>query len=239
MLTCTALKRTILLLLTKQIRMLFSSFVNQNFNVTAKQMALRRALHRAGCTPPLSNLSSNNSLITSTISDLGPYSQPARSLASLSTFLSTYYHNLATPYTAKTSSATLLQLSSFPAVGSNTNTPPHHHSASCFFPHTQQHKHLHTTTQTLANEPDEFNLISLDSRLIRIEGYDDTGFIVNDVQLDGAVLCYNDMFLLWNIDAFSDVSIESLALLDILKPAPGWCVSLRALELGNQQQKQH
>lgn len=51
--------------------------------------------------------------------------------------------------------------------------------------------------------------------------YDSTGFIVNDIQVQGAVFCVADFFTLWDLKSWQDVTPDSLSLLQLYKPAPG------------------
>ena len=51
--------------------------------------------------------------------------------------------------------------------------------------------------------------------------YDGTGFIVNDVQMQGAIVCIGDLFTMWNIKSWQDLGSDSLSMLQLYKPAPG------------------
>lgn len=51
--------------------------------------------------------------------------------------------------------------------------------------------------------------------------YDETGFIVNDVQVQGAVFCIGDLFTMWNVENWQDLRPDSLSMLQLYKPAPG------------------
>lgn len=51
--------------------------------------------------------------------------------------------------------------------------------------------------------------------------YDETGFIVNDVQVQGPVFCIGDLFTMWNIESWQDLGPDSLSMLQLYKPAPG------------------
>lgn len=51
--------------------------------------------------------------------------------------------------------------------------------------------------------------------------YDDTGFIVNDIQVQGAVFCIADLTTVWKVQQWDEVSPESLSMLQLFKPAPG------------------
>ncbi|GAB4813752.1 hypothetical protein N2152v2_000798 [Parachlorella kessleri] len=78
--------------------------------------------------------------------------------------------------------------------------------------------------RSYASKPDDYNLISVEVGIARIDGYDDTGFIVNDMQVEGAVLCYGDLVTLWRVKDLADISLETLALIDLIKPAPALLV---------------
>jgi NADH dehydrogenase [ubiquinone] 1 alpha subcomplex assembly factor 3 len=49
---------------------------------------------------------------------------------------------------------------------------------------------------------------------------DDSGFIVNGVQVEGPILACGDLWVLWDVRRLQDVTAASLALLDAVKPAP-------------------
>lgn len=51
--------------------------------------------------------------------------------------------------------------------------------------------------------------------------YDATGFIVNDVQVHGAIFCAGDLFTMWNVKSWQDLGPDSLSMLQLFKPAPG------------------
>ena len=50
--------------------------------------------------------------------------------------------------------------------------------------------------------------------------YDATGFIVGDVQVEGSILCFGDIWLAWSARTLSDLSLESLTFVDLVKPPP-------------------
>lgn len=50
--------------------------------------------------------------------------------------------------------------------------------------------------------------------------YDGSGFIVSDVQVEGSILCFGDLWLSWSAHSIADVTIESLKVVDLLKPLP-------------------
>ena len=39
--------------------------------------------------------------------------------------------------------------------------------------------------------------------------------------MQGAVLCLSNLVLHWNVQSLADVSVDSLAVLDIIRPKPG------------------
>jgi hypothetical protein len=51
--------------------------------------------------------------------------------------------------------------------------------------------------------------------------YDAEGFVVGGVQVAGAVLCSGSVFALWSVRRLEGATLDSLALLDIVKPPPG------------------
>lgn len=73
---------------------------------------------------------------------------------------------------------------------------------------------------TFATKAEDYDLIVAEAGLVRIEGYDSTGFIVNDIQVQGAVFCIADFFTLWDLKSWQDVTPDSLSLLQLYKPAP-------------------
>jgi len=44
---------------------------------------------------------------------------------------------------------------------------------------------------------------------------------VNDVQVQGAVFCLGDLFMMWNLKNWHDLTPDSLSMLQLFKPAPG------------------
>ena len=50
--------------------------------------------------------------------------------------------------------------------------------------------------------------------------YDASGFIVADVQVEGSIICFGDIWLSWSPSTMLEVTIESLRLLDLVKPLP-------------------
>ena len=48
----------------------------------------------------------------------------------------------------------------------------------------------------------------------------ETGFIVNSVHVKGAVFAYGQIWMMWKVAKLQDVTPESLALLQLIKPVP-------------------
>ena len=46
------------------------------------------------------------------------------------------------------------------------------------------------------------------------------GFIVNNTQVDGPILCLPEVWLLWDVAGWRDVTPDSLAILDLMAPPP-------------------
>ena len=57
--------------------------------------------------------------------------------------------------------------------------------------------------------------------LVFLLRYDGTGFIVNDVQVQGAVFCLADLFMMWNLKSWQELTPDALSMLHLFKPAPG------------------
>lgn len=71
----------------------------------------------------------------------------------------------------------------------------------------------HSTTE-------ELDLTPPDVGTVRIDGYHETGFIVGDVQVEGSILCFGDLWLSWKPRRVSEITDDSLSIVDLLKPAP-------------------
>ncbi|KAG7668886.1 hypothetical protein Ndes2437B_g06615 [Nannochloris sp. 'desiccata'] len=67
---------------------------------------------------------------------------------------------------------------------------------------------------------EQYDLLPPDTGIVRIEGYDASGFIVSDVQVEGSILCFGDIWLSWSARSLNDISLDSLKLLDLVKPVP-------------------
>jgi NADH dehydrogenase [ubiquinone] 1 alpha subcomplex assembly factor 3 len=77
--------------------------------------------------------------------------------------------------------------------------------------------HRKVTSRTATEELD---LTPPDVGTVRIDGYDDTGFIVGDVQVEGSILCFGDLWLSWKPRRISEITDDSLVIVDLLKPSP-------------------
>ncbi|PNW75094.1 hypothetical protein CHLRE_12g496800v5 [Chlamydomonas reinhardtii] len=54
----------------------------------------------------------------------------------------------------------------------------------------------------------------------KMSGYYAGGFYINNVQVPGSVLVSHDMYFMWRPRRISEVTPDSLMLLEVLKPAP-------------------
>ncbi|EIE21692.1 DUF498-domain-containing protein [Coccomyxa subellipsoidea C-169] len=53
-----------------------------------------------------------------------------------------------------------------------------------------------------------------------IEGCAANGFIVNNEDVEGAVLCVGNLCTVWNVKKREDITLDSVALLDLITPPP-------------------
>lgn len=67
---------------------------------------------------------------------------------------------------------------------------------------------------------DEYNLLQADSRLVQVNGCFHGGFFVGDVQVQGPIICVGDVWFHWKPTRFEDITVDSLALLDVVLPIP-------------------
>lgn len=54
----------------------------------------------------------------------------------------------------------------------------------------------------------------------RLQGYLPGGFILNNTQVDGPILCLPELWLMWDVGSLADVGMDSLAVLDLMAPPP-------------------
>lgn len=50
--------------------------------------------------------------------------------------------------------------------------------------------------------------------------YHATGFKIRGILVEGAVLCFQDLWLQWNVQTMQDVTPESLCFLKLFRPLP-------------------
>lgn len=55
---------------------------------------------------------------------------------------------------------------------------------------------------------------------VRINGYDENKFYANGVEVEGAIICLSRLTLKWTPKSFEEITPESLALFELLRPAP-------------------
>lgn len=67
---------------------------------------------------------------------------------------------------------------------------------------------------------DKFELFSSEEGLTRIDGCSDTGFLVNDVMVEGPLLCFRNAFLCWHVASLAAVTPSSLSAAFLLVPSP-------------------
>jgi NADH dehydrogenase [ubiquinone] 1 alpha subcomplex assembly factor 3 len=72
----------------------------------------------------------------------------------------------------------------------------------------------------MSTAPQDFELITTDTGLVRIGYCFPSGFLLNNMKIHGSVICYGDTFLLWKPKSIDEIDIDSLAILDLLKPIP-------------------
>ncbi|CAI7784013.1 unnamed protein product [Closterium sp. NIES-53] len=130
-------------------------------------------------------------------------------------------------------------------VERNETTPPrYHHRASHSLSHHQHHPHhSHQQQQrrglvagpsrvnlapapsavARAAEPSNFNVLegaAESSGRVFITAYDDKGFTVGGRDLDSSILCVGDLALCWSPSCLADVTPDSLALFQLIRPQP-------------------
>mmetsp|Transcript_13684 Transcript_13684/g.23152 ORF Transcript_13684/g.23152 Transcript_13684/m.23152 type:complete len:228 (+) Transcript_13684:151-834(+) len=65
-----------------------------------------------------------------------------------------------------------------------------------------------------------FDLLTTDEHLARIDGYGENGFLVNGVEYHTPILCFGKLTFAWHVSSLNDVNMDSLAMVALLKPAP-------------------
>ena len=75
-----------------------------------------------------------------------------------------------------------------------------------------------SVTGLKASKLSDFDILSLDGKT-EIEGYDEYGFIINQVEMRGSVIVFPKFSLLWNVTSMEEVTVESLALVPLMQPA--------------------
>lgn len=81
--------------------------------------------------------------------------------------------------------------------------------------------HPHCTPPSTGLHTSLLSPFNYSMKVVAVCRYDDTGFIVNDMQVEGPVLCYGDLVTLWRVKRLADITMQSLALMDLVKPTPG------------------
>ena len=76
-----------------------------------------------------------------------------------------------------------------------------------------------------ATSPEEgktgkFNLIQPEDRLVQIHACLPNGFLIGDRTVEGSVIAVGDLWLRWKPREFSEITMESLVLVDVVTPVP-------------------
>ncbi|XP_011624585.1 NADH dehydrogenase [ubiquinone] 1 alpha subcomplex assembly factor 3 [Amborella trichopoda] len=58
------------------------------------------------------------------------------------------------------------------------------------------------------------------SSIFSLPRFSDTGFTINGVQYEGSVLCVGSLVLSWSPKKLSEITADSLSVLQLLRPAP-------------------
>ena len=72
----------------------------------------------------------------------------------------------------------------------------------------------------LGPSAEAYDVFQLEEGKTHVDGYGPDGFIVNGIEVMGSVFCLEDVFTLWRVREWAELSVESLALLALYKPAP-------------------
>lgn len=70
------------------------------------------------------------------------------------------------------------------------------------------------------SKTDRFNLIQPEGRLVQIHACLPNGFLIGDRTVEGSVIAVGDLWLRWKPRLFLEITMESLVLVDIVKPVP-------------------
>lgn len=82
--------------------------------------------------------------------------------------------------------------------------------------------HARVPSRALA-VPSDFNVmegVAEESRAVRIDAYDETGFTVNGVDFSSSILCVGSFAAHWSPKSMAQISPDSLALFELLQPRP-------------------
>ncbi|KAH6556403.1 hypothetical protein KP509_1Z182100 [Ceratopteris richardii] len=55
---------------------------------------------------------------------------------------------------------------------------------------------------------------------LRFTGYSDTGFNINNIFYEGSIMCHGSLILNWTPMSFKEITLESLSIFELLRPAP-------------------
>ncbi|GBF99619.1 hypothetical protein Rsub_12298 [Raphidocelis subcapitata] len=64
------------------------------------------------------------------------------------------------------------------------------------------------------------SVIAAEQGKTRLQGYLPSGFILNNTQVEGPVLCLPEMWLLWDAPALAALDMAALPVLDLMAPPP-------------------
>ncbi|GAQ78783.1 hypothetical protein KFL_000190020 [Klebsormidium nitens] len=70
---------------------------------------------------------------------------------------------------------------------------------------------------------EDFNVLSGAAEAgqrVNIDAYDETGFVVDGVDIRGAIVCFGNSTFRWNVSSIADVTPDSLAIFEAIRPAP-------------------
>lgn len=73
---------------------------------------------------------------------------------------------------------------------------------------------------TKESKTDTYNLIHPSNRLVQVHACLPNGFIIGEAQVEGSIIAFGDLWLRWKPKEYADITIESLALVDVVKPIP-------------------